>query len=313
MKLVQYTMIDAGTPEGGRADAGSDHNGTAARGGEERLRLGSINRNGEVRPLSFPGTMRQLITRMSNSSEFRQQIEKEAADVTGTFPLQKVKLCSPLTDPEKLIFVGLNYADHAKESGMAVPEKPVLFAKYNNSITGPDDTIIIPDEVNQCDYEVELAVIIGKTAHNVPLEQAADHIFGYTIVNDVSARDIQLSEGQWTRGKAIDGFAPMGPWLVTADSLTNAGELAISLKLNGKTMQRSNTRELIFTIPYLVSFLSRTITLKPGDVISTGTPPGVGMGLNPPVWLQDGDVTEAEIQGIGTLRNLFRRGKAERN
>lgn len=304
MKLVQYRM-----KEGNRSpNTARDREGTAARGEEAALRLGAVNRNGEVIPLSFSGTMRQLIEKVSHTPEYKRQIEIEAEELTSSLPMSQVTLCSPLTDPEKLIFVGLNYADHARESGMDIPAKPVLFAKYNNSIAGPEEDIWIPDEVSQCDYEVELAVIIGRTARNIAEEQAVEHIFGYTIINDVSARDIQLSEGQWTRGKAIDGFAPMGPWLVTADSLRHPEELSISLKLNGTTMQSSNTRELIFNIPYLVSFLSRTMTLKPGDVISTGTPPGVGMGMTPPVWLQDGDVTEAEIQGIGILRNTFKRG-----
>jgi 2-keto-4-pentenoate hydratase/2-oxohepta-3-ene-1,7-dioic acid hydratase in catechol pathway len=148
-------------------------------------------------------------------------------------------------------------------------------------------------------------VIIGKEAKRVSREEAMDYVFGYTVLNDISARDIQLNEPQWTRGKTIDGFAPIGPWIVTADELPHPGSLAIKLRLNGNLMQNSNTRELIFDIPYLISFLSNTMTLKPGDVISTGTPPGVGMGQNPQVWLKPGDVVEAEIEGIGVLRNTF--------
>ncbi|RIX50337.1 FAA hydrolase family protein [Paenibacillus nanensis] len=219
--------------------------------------------------------------------------------------LDEVKLLPPITDPEKIICIGLNYYDHVLESQMEVPKVPVLFPKYNNCLAGHGDEIVIPSEVTQCDYEVELAVVVGKTAKRVPVESALDYVYGYTILNDVSARDIQLHEPQWTRGKTIDGFAPTGPWIVTADEISNPGQLGISLKLNGEAMQASNTKELIFDIPYLISFLSRTLTLQPGDIISTGTPPGVGMGRKPPVWLKDGDVVEATVEGIGTLRNTF--------
>jgi len=223
----------------------------------------------------------------------------------ASYALDEVRLLSPLTDPEKIICIGLNYHDHVIESNMQVPKVPVLFPKYNNCLAGHGDEIVIPNEVTQCDYEVELAVVIGKTAKKVPLESAMEYVYGYTVLNDVSARDIQLNEPQWTRGKAIDGFAPAGPWIVTADEIADPGRLAISLKLNGTTMQNSNTKELIFDIPYLVSFLSNTITLRPGDIISTGTPPGVGMGKKPQVWLKPGDVVEATVEGIGTLRNTF--------
>lgn len=190
---------------------------------------------------------------------------------------------------------------------MQVPKVPVLFPKYNNCLAGHEDEVVIPTEVLQCDYEVELAVIIGKTAKKVSKDDAMDYVFGYTVLNDVSARDIQLNEPQWTRGKTIDGFAPTGPWIVTADEIENPGKLNISLTLNGQVMQSSNTKELIFDIPYLISFLSHTITLQPGDIISTGTPPGVGMGRKPQVWLKPGDVTEATVEGIGTLRTTFNR------
>lgn len=219
--------------------------------------------------------------------------------------LDEVKLLPPITDPEKIICIGLNYYDHVLESQMEVPKVPVLFPKYNNCLAGHGDEIVIPSEVTQCDYEVELAVVIGKTAKRVPIESAMSYVYGYTIFNDVSARDIQLHEPQWTRGKTIDGFAPTGPWIVTADEISNPGQLGISLKLNGETMQDSNTKELIFDIPYLISFLSRTLTLQPGDIISTGTPPGVGMGRKPQIWLKHGDVVEATVEGIGILRSTF--------
>jgi len=262
---------------------------------ERKLQVGVVKGDKEVVSLNVAGTMRDVIQTANIRS-----LEEGAA-----YRLDEVKLLSPLTDPEKIICIGLNYHDHVIESNMQVPKVPVLFPKYNNCLIGQDDEVVIPSEVTQCDYEVELAVVIGKTAKKVPLENAMDYVFGYTVLNDVSARDIQLNEPQWTRGKAIDGFAPTGPWIVTADEIDNPGNLGISLTLNGETMQNSNTKELIFDIPYLVSFLSNTITLRPGDIISTGTPPGVGMGKKPQVWLKHGDVVEATVEGIGTLRNTF--------
>ncbi|WP_391572612.1 fumarylacetoacetate hydrolase family protein [Cohnella sp.] len=262
---------------------------------ERKLQVGVVKGDKEVVALNVAGTMRDVI----------QTANIRSLEEGAVYRLDEVKLLSPLTDPEKIICIGLNYHDHVIESNMQVPKVPVLFPKYNNCLIGQDDEVVIPSEVTQCDYEVELAVVIGKTAKKVPLENAMDYVFGYTVLNDVSARDIQLNEPQWTRGKAIDGFAPTGPWIVTADEIDNPGNLGISLTLNGETMQNSNTKELIFDIPYLVSFLSNTITLRPGDIISTGTPPGVGMGKKPQVWLKHGDVVEATVEGIGTLRNTF--------
>ncbi|MDI4648394.1 fumarylacetoacetate hydrolase family protein [Cohnella hashimotonis] len=260
-----------------------------------KLQVGVLRGEDEIVALNAAGTMRDVIASGGVG----------ALEQGAVYRLSDVKLLSPLTDPEKIVCIGLNYHDHVIESNMQVPKVPVLFPKYNNCLTGHEDEVAIPAEVTQCDYEVELAVVIGKTAKRVPLESAMDYVFGYTVLNDVSARDIQLNEPQWTRGKAIDGFAPTGPWIVTADEIGDPGKLDISLKLNGVTMQDSNTKELIFDVPYLVSFLSNTMTLQPGDIISTGTPPGVGMGKKPQVWLKPGDVVEATVEGIGTLRNTF--------
>ncbi|MFC3803238.1 fumarylacetoacetate hydrolase family protein [Cohnella sp. GCM10012308] len=260
-----------------------------------KLQVGALRGEDEIVALNAAGTMRDVI----------EAGDAQALEQGAVYRLSDVKLLSPLTDPEKIVCIGLNYHDHVIESNMQVPKVPVLFPKYNNCLTGHEDEVAIPAEVTQCDYEVELAVVIGKTAKRVPLESAMDYVFGYTVLNDVSARDIQLNEPQWTRGKAIDGFAPTGPWIVTADEIADPGKLGISLKLNGETMQDSNTKELIFDVPYLVSFLSNTMTLRPGDIISTGTPPGVGMGKKPQVWLKPGDVVEATVEGIGTLRNAF--------
>lgn len=263
---------------------------------ERRLRVGLLKDGSEIAVLREGLTAMDIIKDSGNPS-LLAEVEQSRLD--------EVKLLPPVTNPEKIICIGLNYHDHVVESNMQVPKVPVLFPKYNNCLVGHEDKVIIPEEVSQCDYEVELAVVIGRTASKVSLESAMEYVYGYTIVNDVSARDIQLNEPQWTRGKTIDGFAPTGPWIVTGDEIGNPGQLGISLKLNGETMQHSSTKELIFDVPYLISFLSRTITLQPGDIISTGTPPGVGMGKNPQVWLKAGDVVEATVEGIGTLRNTF--------
>ncbi|BBH23039.1 hypothetical protein Back11_43840 [Paenibacillus baekrokdamisoli] len=270
------------------------------------LRAGVLEGESRVRAfnLTSPWTVRKLIGALTNPSQATKELAS-LAEGGAIYELNEVQLLAPISDPEKIICVGLNYLDHVIESNAQVPKVPVLFPKFNNSLAGHEDEIVIPQEVTQCDYEVELAVVIGKTAKRVSVEAAMNYVFGYTVLNDVSARDIQLNEPQWTRGKAIDGFAPMGPWIVSADEIDNPGRLNISLTLNGQVMQNSNTKELIFDIPHLISFLSNTITLQPGDIISTGTPPGVGMGKKPQVWLKPGDVVEATIEHIGTLRNTF--------
>ena len=268
--------------------------------------LGVLKNNQTVCEVPYNGSMKDWIIRCEESPEKLVRLKESISrSDTVKHDISDIRIKAPLTNPEKMIFVGLNYYDHAKESNMEVPKVPVLFPKYNNSIVGPEDNVIIPTEVTQCDYEVELAIVIGKTAKHVSIDSAMDHVFGYTIINDVSSRDIQLGEAQWTRGKAIDTFSPMGPCIVTHEEIPDPQQLSLSLKLNGEVMQDSNTQEMIFNVPYLISFLSKTITLSPGDIISTGTPLGVGMGQNPPVWLKEGDVTEAIVEGIGTLRNRY--------
>jgi acylpyruvate hydrolase len=212
-----------------------------------------------------------------------------------------VELLAPVPRPGKLICIGLNYRDHAIESKMPIPERPVVFSKFSTSVIGPGEAIVVPSKSEQVDYEAELAVVIGKRAKNVTREQAYDYVLGYTIVNDISARDFQFADGQWQRGKSCDTFAPMGQWIVTTDEISDPHKLSIKLRLNGQTMQDSNTNQLIFGVPELIAFLSESITLEPGDVIATGTPPGVGFARKPPVFLKSGDVMEVEIEGIGTL------------
>ena len=219
------------------------------------------------------------------------------------FDESTIVLQAPILRPQKLIGIGLNYRDHAEETKMELPKEPLLFAMYSNAITAPDRPIVIPGMSRKIDYEAELAVVIGSRARHVSSDDALQHITKYTIVNDVSARDLQRSDGQWLRAKSFDTFAPMGPCLATRSSLGDADGLAIELRLNGQTMQKSNTRNLIFKVPALVSHISKVMTLEPGDVISTGTPGGVGFTRKPPVYLQPGDVVEIEIEGIGILRN----------
>lgn len=230
---------------------------------------------------------------------------KRSSSGLGSFLFQaeEITFRAPLMHPQKVIGIGLNYKDHIEEFKKPAPKEPLLFAMYASAIVGPEDAIVIPQMSQQVDYEAELAVVMGRRARNVPVETAVDYIAGYTICNDVSARDLQFSDGQWLRAKSFDTFAPMGPYLVTRNELGDGNGLGIELRLNGKTMQKSNTRNLIFDVPNLVSYISRVMTLEVGDIIATGTPAGVGFVRNPPVFMKPGDVVEIEIERIGLLRN----------
>jgi acylpyruvate hydrolase len=219
------------------------------------------------------------------------------------FEMEDVALHAPITHPAKLIGIGLNYKDHIEETHSKTPKEPLLFAMYASAIIGPEQSIILPPMSQQVDYEAELAVVIGRRGRHIPVEKAIDYIAGYTIVNDVSARDLQYSDGQWLRAKSFETFAPMGPVLATREKLGTGDGLAIELRLNGKTMQKSNTRNLLFKVPELISHISKVMTLEVGDVISTGTPGGVGFRRDPPVFLKPGDIVEVELEGVGVLRN----------
>jgi 2-keto-4-pentenoate hydratase/2-oxohepta-3-ene-1,7-dioic acid hydratase in catechol pathway len=221
-----------------------------------------------------------------------------------TVPLGDARIHAPIPRPQKVIGIGLNYEDHAAETGADIPEKPIVFAKYANAVIGPGDAIRIPPITEQADYEAELAVVIGRTARKVSEAEALDYVFGYTNANDVSSRDLQFSEGgQWTRSKSIDTFCPLGPFIATTEEIEDPQDLSIRCILNGEVMQDGTTQRMIFSVAELVSFLSQGMTLVPGDVIVTGTPPGVGSARDPQVWLKAGDEVSIEIEGLGTLTN----------
>ena len=215
----------------------------------------------------------------------------------------EVRLGSPVARPSKLLCIGLNFRDHAAETNAPLPEEPVLFSKATSALNGPYDNIIIPRGSKQTDWEVEIAVVIGKRASYITETQAAEHIAGYILHNDVSERSFQKDRGgQWVKGKSADSFAPLGPFMATTGEITDVNNLAMWLTLNGEKMQDGNTSNLIFNIPHIVSYLSQFMSLLPGDVISTGTPAGVGMGMDPPRYLSPGDVVELGIDGLGTSR-----------
>lgn len=228
-------------------------------------------------------------------------LNARAGAVAG--PVDSVRIVAPIARPGKIVCAGLNYRDHAEESGQPIPESPILFAKFASSIIGPGTPIAIPSITTQADYEAELGVIIGSTVRAVTPEQALDYVFGYTCINDVSARDLQFADGQWIRGKSLDTFCPIGPWIVTKDEIPDPQTLSISCRVNGRVLQDSSTKQMIFSVAELISFISQGITLEPGDIIATGTPPGVGFARTPPIWLQPGDTVEVEIEGIGILQN----------
>lgn len=217
-------------------------------------------------------------------------------------PLSEVRQHAPVS-PGKFICIGLNYRDHAIESGMEIPDIPTVFTKYDNAVCGPGDPIILPRASKQVDYEAEFAFVIGKRAKAVRAADWEDYVFGYTCVHDVSARDYQLATTQWTIGKTFDTFGPIGPELVSKDEIPDPNNLRIRLELNGRTLQDSNTNQLVFDVPALLEYLSAVMTLEPGDIVSTGTPPGVGMARKPPIYLKDGDVCTVEVEGIGALTN----------
>jgi 2-keto-4-pentenoate hydratase/2-oxohepta-3-ene-1,7-dioic acid hydratase in catechol pathway len=220
-----------------------------------------------------------------------------------TFAIADVRLHAPLSNPPRVFAIGLNYRDHAKESGMEIPKTPVVFFKLTTSIIGPADNIVLPKNSTEPDYEAEFAFVIGKGGFRIPASAWREHVYGYTIVNDVSARDVQFATSQWSMSKSFPTFCPMGPAIVTVDEVADPHALAIGLSIDGEVLQNSSTRELVFGIPQLIEHLSSITPLLPGDVISTGTPPGVGLGRTPKRWLKAGETVTVTVEGLGSLIN----------
>ena len=239
----------------------------------------------------------ELITAIKHAGASSFEIDDRFA-----VPLDSVSFLPPVY-PSKIVAIGRNYVDHAIEGGSEPPAAPLIFNKLPNSLSAHNAPIVLPAISEQVDYEAELAVVIGRRAKRVSEAEALDYVFGYTLINDVSARDLQFGDGQWVRGKSLDGFAPLGPFITTRDEIPDVQALNIEGRLNGQVMQSSNTSKMIFNVAYLISYISQGITLEPGDVIATGTPDGVGIFRDPPVLLKPGDVYEVTIEGLGTLRN----------
>ena len=247
-----------------------------------------------------------MVTFLSGGESLRRQAQQllAAAPRSKVFPLKALKLLPPVPHPGKIVAVGLNYRDHAMESGAAqAPKVPILFAKFPNSISGPEDPIVIPAGNPNVDWEAELAVVIGRKGKGISAEHADEYIGGYMPLNDVSAREWQFGDKQWVRGKSPDTFCPTGPYLTTLDEISDVHALRICSRVNGTTMQDSSTSKLIFQVSQLVEFISAAITLEPGDIVATGTPEGVGAFRKPPIYLKAGDVVEIEIERLGVLRN----------
>jgi 2-keto-4-pentenoate hydratase/2-oxohepta-3-ene-1,7-dioic acid hydratase in catechol pathway len=251
--------------------------------------------------LGFVGSLEQFI--LAGNSVLTD-IQDKLAQSKEFISYKDEELDAPLRNPGKIVAIGLNYIDHASESKMELPKHPLVFTKFNSSITGPFDPITIPSSLTEkVDFEVELAVVIGKEAKNVSKESALDYVFGYTIINDVSARDIQFADGQWVRGKSLDTFCPMGPYIVTTDEIIDPQNLTLTCTVNNNLLQNASTKDMIFSVADLISILSKSFTYEPGDIISTGTPSGVGFIRKPPVYLQNDDIVITEIQQIGKLIN----------
>jgi 2-keto-4-pentenoate hydratase/2-oxohepta-3-ene-1,7-dioic acid hydratase in catechol pathway len=263
--------------------------------GKERPAI--LDENGKIRDIS--PHIRDLDP---NNLNFETISKLKKIDLKKLPELLKTDRIGPcVSKPEKFIGIGLNYSAHAKETDANTPKEPIVFFKANSSICGPNDDVYLPKKSSKSDWEVELGVIIGKQAKNISKEESMDHIFGFCIVNDISEREYQLerSSGQWDKGKAFDTFGPIGPYIVTKDEIKNVQNLNLQLKINGKIMQEGNTQSMIFEVKYLISYLSFFMTLKPGDIITTGTPPGCGIGRKPQIFLKSGDEMELQIDNLG--------------
>lgn len=260
---------------------------------------GLVDTDGRIRDLSAH------VSDISGETLAPDRLAKLGAIDPSTLPLapEGVRLGAPVYRPWSFIAVGLNYADHAKETGQEIPSEPILFNKLGNTVSGPYDDVIYPKGADRMDWELEIAFVIGKRARYVEEKDAMDYVAGYCICNDVSERRFQMKRnGQWLKGKAAETFGPLGPWLVTKDEIKDPHNLAMELKVNGETRQNGSTSTMIFSIPYLVAYITQFCVLEPGDVVTTGTPPGVGSGMKPPQYLKAGDVMELSIEGLGSQR-----------
>jgi 2-keto-4-pentenoate hydratase/2-oxohepta-3-ene-1,7-dioic acid hydratase in catechol pathway len=252
---------------------------------------------------ALPASVRGIV---AGGPGLRRGVEQAIKETKAAqYPADSVKLLPPIPDPPKIICLGLNYRDHAEESGAPIPKEPIVFSKYATALIGQGDKIVLPPVSTEVDFEAELVIVVGKGGKNIPARSGPDHVAGYMVGHDVSARDWQLKKDgkQWMVGKTFDTFAPTGPVLVTADEVPDPHNLAIRLRLNGQTMQDSNTSQMIFKVGDIIAYLSQVFTLEPGDLIFTGTPPGVGFARKPPVFLKGGDVVEVEIEKLGILKN----------
>jgi acylpyruvate hydrolase len=282
-------------------------------GNDGAIRLGALTNNGVVHLESAAASMGFATEAFRDTSSFlsagdaaiqqAQKVVQEAARSAFT-ALSSVKLRAPVPRPGKIVAVGLNYRDHSIEAGAKeLPKTPIIFAKFPTSISGPGDSIVLPHGDSQVDYEAELAVVIGKKTKAISAAEALQNVAGYMPLNDVSARTWQFADKQWVRGKSCDTFCPTGPYLTTRDEISDPQSLSISARVNGTTLQDSNTSRMIFGVAALIEFISASITLEPGDIIATGTPEGVGVFRTPPIFLKPGDIVEIEIEKLGLLRN----------
>ncbi len=275
------------------------------------MKLKRVERNGTVcvGAMDDGGSWRDVTALLPDldGAALARGIQLDPGDIKHCAPLETGRLLPCVGGIGKFMCIGLNYSDHAEESGMAIPEHPILFLKANSAIAGAEDDLLMPRGSTRLDWEVELGVVIGRPAKYVGEDDALDHVAGYCVINDVSERTFQLElTGQWTKGKSCDGFGPVGPWFVTADEVTDPQNLTLWADVNGKRMQSGHTEKMIFTVAQIIAHLSQLMTLHPGDVIATGTPPGVGMGMNPPVYLSAGDVVEVGVEGLGAQRQVVR-------
>jgi 2-keto-4-pentenoate hydratase/2-oxohepta-3-ene-1,7-dioic acid hydratase in catechol pathway len=295
MKLVRFS-VNGGSPRLGvlQGDRIGDLQASVT---------ASLARRGVVRAQEIAAALVPQSTRAFLEGGAAAQDAISAVRDWVTVPTASARLHAPITDPGKFICIGLNYRDHAEETGNPIPKEPPIFAKWAPSIVDPGEPILRPRGSKQLDWEVELGVVIGRTARYVSKEQALDYVWGYTIINDASARDFQFLTTQWMAGKIFETAAPVGPFIADRQEIPDPHSLELKTFVNGKQMQRGNTKTFIFDVRYLVSYLSGLMTLSPGDLIATGTPPGVGLGMKPPVFMNPGDVCRVEIDGLGSMEN----------